>query len=111
MEIVENKNEKIARLVFAGGTGTVTGANFFFEIDGKKILVDCGLTQGVKLADDLNWDPKRKQINHKSNYRFVEEESNKRCCYENERSNNDSSFYLIKNRIKFSSKFIELRSF
>lgn len=57
MEIVENKNEKIARLVFAGGTGTVTGANYLFEIDGKKILVDCGLTQGVKLADDLNWDP------------------------------------------------------
>ena len=29
----------------------------FFEIDGNKILIDCGLTQGVKLADDLNWDP------------------------------------------------------
>ena len=27
------------------------------EIDGKKILVDCGLTQGFKLADDINWDP------------------------------------------------------
>mgnify|MGYP001582376293 FL=1 len=27
------------------------------EIDGKKILIDCGLTQGFKLADDINWDP------------------------------------------------------
>ena len=57
MEIVENKNKKIAKITFAGGTGTVTGANFLFEIDGNKILIDCGLTQGVKLADDLNWDP------------------------------------------------------
>lgn len=35
----------------------MTGANFLLEADGKKILVDCGLTQGLKLADDINWDP------------------------------------------------------
>lgn len=35
----------------------MTGANFLLEIDGQKILVDCGLTQGEKLADDINWDP------------------------------------------------------
>ena len=35
----------------------MTGANFLLEIDGKKILVDCGLTQGEKLADDVNWNP------------------------------------------------------
>ncbi len=46
-----------AKITFYGGTGSVTGANFLFEVDGKKILVDCGLTQGVKLADDINWDP------------------------------------------------------
>ena len=34
----------------------MTGANFLLEADGKKILVDCGLTQGIKLADDINWD-------------------------------------------------------
>jgi metallo-beta-lactamase family protein len=49
--------QKIAKITFAGGTGTVTGANFLFEVGNKKILIDCGLTQGVKLADDLNWDP------------------------------------------------------
>src|SRR3990167_1532667 len=27
------------------------------EADGKKILIDCGLTQGIKLADDVNWAP------------------------------------------------------
>ncbi|OGI67124.1 hypothetical protein A2823_01695 [Candidatus Nomurabacteria bacterium RIFCSPHIGHO2_01_FULL_41_91] len=48
--------EKIAKITFYGGTGSVTGANFLLEIDGQKILVDCGLTQGMKLADDVNWD-------------------------------------------------------
>jgi len=47
----------LVKLTFCGGTGSVTGANFLFEADGKKILVDCGLTQGQKLADDINWDP------------------------------------------------------
>ena len=46
-----------AKITFCGGTGSVTGANFLIETDGKKILVDCGLTQGMKLADDINWDP------------------------------------------------------
>jgi len=49
--------EKTAKITFYGGTGSVTGANFLLEIDGKKILIDCGLTQGEKLADDINWDP------------------------------------------------------
>jgi metallo-beta-lactamase family protein len=49
--------EKTAKITFYGGTGSVTGANFLLEIDGKKILVDCGLTQGAKVADDINWDP------------------------------------------------------
>lgn len=46
-----------ATITFYGGTGSVTGANFLLEIDGKKILIDCGLTQGIKLADDINWEP------------------------------------------------------
>src|SRR3989344_2331044 len=49
--------EKEVKIKFCGGAGTVTGANFLLEADGKKILVDCGLTQGIKLADDINWDP------------------------------------------------------
>lgn len=35
----------------------MTGANFLFEIDNKKILIDCGLTQSAKIADDVNWSP------------------------------------------------------
>jgi metallo-beta-lactamase family protein len=59
--------EKQAKITFCGGVGSVTGANFLLEIDGKKILVDCGLTQGTKIADDINWesflyDPKEIEI-------------------------------------------------
>jgi len=50
-------SEKKLTLTFCGGTGTVTGANFLLEGEGKKFLIDCGLTQNVKLADDTNWDP------------------------------------------------------
>lgn len=49
------------KLTFAGGTGSVTGANFLVEapaIDGGlKFLVDCGLEQGTKEADENNWAP------------------------------------------------------
>src|SRR3989338_8038844 len=49
--------EKTAKITFGGGTGSVTGANFLLEIEDKKILIYCGLIQGLKLADDINWDP------------------------------------------------------
>jgi metallo-beta-lactamase family protein len=49
------------KLTFAGGTGSVTGANFLLECPqvegGHKILIDCGLEQGTKLAEDANWEP------------------------------------------------------
>lgn len=50
------------KLTFVSGLGTATGANFLLEHPGNsegdngyKILFDCGLTQGVKLADPINW--------------------------------------------------------
>src|ERR1035437_10736149 len=55
--VLMETGEKTAKITFYGGTGSVTGANFLLEIDGKKLLIDCGLTQGEKLADDINWDP------------------------------------------------------
>jgi metallo-beta-lactamase family protein len=51
----ENKGNKILKLSFAGGTGNVTGANFLVEGEGIKFLVDCGLEQGTKTADNNNW--------------------------------------------------------
>ena len=41
-------------LTFAGGTGTVTGANFLLEVLNKKILIDCGMEQGSDFADASN---------------------------------------------------------
>lgn len=51
------QNEKNLKVTFCSGAGTVTGANFLLEGNGKKFLIDCGLIQGEKLADDLNWQP------------------------------------------------------
>ncbi len=49
--------DKKLKLTFAGGTGSVTGANFLVQGEGISFLVDCGLEQGTKMADDNNWAP------------------------------------------------------
>lgn len=49
--------DKKLKITFAGGTGNVTGANFLIEGEGITFLVDCGLEQGTKSADDDNWAP------------------------------------------------------
>lgn len=49
--------KKIA-IQFCGGVGEPTGSNFLFEEpSGKKILIDCGLLQGKKVAEDKNREP------------------------------------------------------
>ncbi len=42
---------------FLGGAGTVTGSKFLVQCDQKKILVDCGLFQGLKELRLQNWAP------------------------------------------------------
>lgn len=44
-------------LSFLGATGTVTGSRYLLEAAGKKILVDCGLFQGLKELRQRNWEP------------------------------------------------------
>lgn len=44
--MVENKNH--VHLSFLGGAGTVTGSKILVEHEGDRILIDCGLFQGVK---------------------------------------------------------------
>lgn len=41
---------------FLGGTKTVTGSKYLLEINGFKILIDCGLFQGLKELRLRNWD-------------------------------------------------------
>ncbi len=43
------------RLTFLGGTGTVTGSKYLIEYQSRKVLVDCGLFQGLKALRLKNW--------------------------------------------------------
>ena len=50
-------------LTFLGATGTVTGSKYLLTVGSKRILVDCGLFQGLKQLRLRNWtdlpiDPK-----------------------------------------------------
>lgn len=45
------------KLTFLGAAGTVTGSRFLFEHDDTRILVDCGLFQGLKKLRERNWAP------------------------------------------------------
>ncbi len=48
----------MATISFYGGVGTVTGSKYLLEHNGKKVLVDCGLFQGLKELREKNWqDP------------------------------------------------------
>lgn len=50
-------------LGFYGGAGRTTGSNFLISDGERRILIDCGLTQGCKFCEDVNreafpYDPK-----------------------------------------------------
>lgn len=42
---------------FLGGTGTVTGSKYLLAHEGRRLLIDCGLFQGLKQLRLRNWDP------------------------------------------------------
>ncbi len=41
---------------FLGAAGTVTGSKYLIQTATKRILVDCGLFQGLKELRELNWE-------------------------------------------------------
>ena len=45
------------RVTFLGGVGTVTGSKYLIEVDGYRLLVDCGLFQGLKQLRLRNREP------------------------------------------------------
>lgn len=51
---MENKAQ--IKVHFLGAAGTVTGSKYLIDTGDKKILVDCGLFQGLKKLRLLNWD-------------------------------------------------------
>jgi metallo-beta-lactamase family protein len=44
-------------LTSLGGAGTVTGSKHLLEHDGHRLLIDCGLFQGLKDLREKNWAP------------------------------------------------------
>lgn len=46
-----------ATLTFLGATGTVTGSRFLVETSSARVLVDCGLYQGLRELRRRNWEP------------------------------------------------------
>ena len=47
----------MATLTFLGAARTVTGSKHLLEVDGQRILFDCGLFQGLKELRLRNWAP------------------------------------------------------
>jgi metallo-beta-lactamase family protein len=46
----------MAKITFLGAAGTVTGSKYLLEAEGKRLLVDCGLFEGMKDLKQRNWD-------------------------------------------------------
>ncbi len=44
-------------LTFLGAAGTVTGSKHLLEVGDRRVLVDCGLFQGLKELRLRNWEP------------------------------------------------------
>ncbi|MFA7625181.1 MAG: MBL fold metallo-hydrolase [Pusillimonas sp.] len=44
-------------LSFLGAAGTVTGSRHLLESNGRRVLIDCGLFQGLKYLRQRNWAP------------------------------------------------------
>ncbi len=47
----------MTKLTFLGAARTVTGSKYLVETGGHKILIDCGLFQGLKELRLRNWEP------------------------------------------------------
>ncbi len=47
----------MSNIQFLGATRTVTGSKHLIEVDGYRVLIDCGLFQGLKELRLRNWEP------------------------------------------------------
>ena len=45
----------MTNITFYGGVGTVTGSKYLLEHNGRRVLVDCGLFQGMRELRERNW--------------------------------------------------------
>jgi metallo-beta-lactamase family protein len=47
----------VTELTFLGAARTVTGSKYLVEHNGRRVLLDCGLFQGLKDLRTRNWEP------------------------------------------------------
>jgi metallo-beta-lactamase family protein len=47
----------MAKLTFLGAAGSVTGSKYLVEAAGKRLLVDCGIFQGLRELTERNYHP------------------------------------------------------
>src|ERR1700741_1623657 len=47
----------MTRITFHGAARTVTGSKYVLEAGDARVLIDCGLFQGLKELRELNWAP------------------------------------------------------
>ncbi len=47
----------MAKLTFLGAAGSVTGSKYLVEAAGKRLLVDCGIFQGLRELTERNFQP------------------------------------------------------
>ena len=47
----------MATLTFLGAAGTVTGSRYLLEVGGERLMIDCGLFEGLKELRLRNWSP------------------------------------------------------
>jgi metallo-beta-lactamase family protein len=45
------------KVTFLGAAGAVTGSKYLLELGARRVLIDCGLFQGVKRLRERNWQP------------------------------------------------------
>lgn len=50
------KKKNDINIQFLGAAGTVTGSKYLISVNDKKILIDCGMFQGLKKLRLLNWE-------------------------------------------------------
>ena len=57
------RHSRMPRITFHGAARTVTGSKYLLEAGDARVLIDCGLFQGLKPLRDRNWAPTPFDVN------------------------------------------------